>query len=121
MAGRVRSFIDTSIIVFKKAMEETDDENLKKEYEEQIRKFEKLKEIIEKRKKGELTMDDIIEAQKVTCYGNIGFCCDPNYKKCPYFLSACEALGIDPYDFAKFKRLLTVILLDFLLKPKKST
>ena len=70
--------------------------------EEKLKGLEKLKEIKEKRLNGDLSWSDIEEAQKVTCWGNLAYCCSPK-KGCPYSFAVMDALGLNPKEFSKFK------------------
>jgi len=51
---------------------------------------------------GSLTWDDVVAAQRVTCYGSIAHCCKYT-KECPNFFAACDALGLDPKEVSEFK------------------
>jgi len=71
--------------------------------EEKLKGLERLKEIKEKRLNGEpLSWSDVEEAQKVTCWGNLAYCCSPK-KGCPYSFAVMDALGLNPKEFSKFK------------------
>jgi len=72
-------------------------------YSAKLEMLKRLREIKAKRLEGKpLTLDDAREAQQVTCYGSLAYCCGLE-KKCPYSFAAMDALGIDPEDFADFK------------------
>jgi len=49
-----------------------------------------------------LSQKDIADIMSLTCWGNLAFCCSPK-KGCPYFLSACECLGLNPSEVAEAK------------------
>jgi len=81
----------------------SEDEKIK-HYREKLDRLLVLRKIKEKRlKTGKLSPVDIMTAQRATCYESLGFCCGPE-KKCPYSFAVMDALGIDPEDFADFKR-----------------
>jgi len=70
---------------------------------ERLRLLESLREIKEKRLRGEkLTEDDIRKAMEVTCFKSIAHCCKYT-KGCPWFFSACDALGLDPKEVSLWK------------------
>lgn len=71
-----------------------------------------LKKIKDKRLKGEkLTNDDIRQAQRITCFG-LAHCCKYT-KQCPWFLSCCDILGLEPKEVSEYKE---KIMYEFLRK-----
>ena len=75
-------------------------------YEARLKQLvEKVLPVYEKTKKGEpLTLDDLINAMSLTCFGNIMYCCAAS-KPCPWRDSALSALGIDEATYTRMKRL----------------
>jgi hypothetical protein len=72
-------------------------------YKSKIDRLLKLAEIKSRRLNGgSLTWDDVVAAQRITCYGSIAHCCKYT-KECPNFFAACDALGLDPKEVSEFK------------------
>jgi len=62
-----------------------------------------LQKVKNKRLKGEkLTNDEVYQAQRITCYENIAYCCKYT-KQCPWFLACCDTLGLDPKEVSEYK------------------
>jgi len=90
-----------------------------KHYKDKLDQLIRLREIKAKRiKTGKLSPIDVMLAQEVTCYGSLGFCCGPE-KKCPYSFAVMDALGIDPEDFADYKRAVTYEYISSKIKVEK--
>lgn len=63
-----------------------------------------MKAIKEKRLKGiKLTLEELEEVLSLLCWGSLAGCCDP-VKECPWNMSVCEVLGIDPYKLYEVKK-----------------
>jgi len=70
---------------------------------ERLQLLKVLQAIKEKRLRGEkLTEDDIRKAMEVTCFNSIAHCCKYT-KGCPWFFSACDALGLNPKEVSLWK------------------
>jgi predicted metal-binding transcription factor (methanogenesis marker protein 9) len=81
-------------------------------YKAKIDRLLRLAEIKSKRLNGErLSWSDVVEAQKVTCFGSIAHCCKYT-KECPNFFAACDALGLDPKEVSEFKEKVIVEFLE---------
>ena len=72
-------------------------------YEKKLSLFPLLKELAERRERGErITEREARMAMAITCYGNIAYCCGIS-KKCPFRDAALRALGISHSDYKKMK------------------
>lgn len=70
---------------------------------DKLNKLIEVQKIKNKRLRGErLTEEDIRLVMSITCFGSIAHCCKYT-KGCPYFLSVCEVLGLDPKEVSKYK------------------
>lgn len=67
------------------------------------RAMERLRPLIEKKRRGEkLSKKDIEEGMKVLCYGHFCFCCGLK-KRCGYRDSLLKALGLTRKDYTDYK------------------
>ena len=49
-----------------------------------------------------LTNDEVHKAMEITCFNNIAHCCKYT-KQCPWFLSVCDTLGLNPKEVSEYK------------------
>lgn len=73
-------------------------------HQEKLGLLIRLKQLKEKRLAGQkLTVDEVKEVLKIVCWKDLAGCCAPE-KQCPWSMSACEALGVDPNEVYDVKR-----------------
>jgi len=105
----------------RKAIDESKDEETKAFLAERLKAIEELVEpVYEKRKKGEpITFVDALNVMKITCFGNLMFCCGIE-KSCVWRDLVLHVLGIGREDYNRKKILLTPLFLEmFGIKEQK--